>query len=96
MIVARHKVPGTAPPQESRPVGYGMIVQVYASIRTFEAAFLRRHDAHFGEKYLWDRLRPIIPYPPGRLLGMASSQALRARLRSCCPSGTKYISAPKL
>ena len=25
MIVAWHKVPGTAPPQKSRPVGYGMI-----------------------------------------------------------------------
>ena len=25
MIVARHEVPGTAPPQKSRPVGYGMI-----------------------------------------------------------------------
>ncbi len=25
MIVARHDVPGTAPPQKSRPVGYGMI-----------------------------------------------------------------------
>ena len=24
MIVARHDVPGTAPPQKSRPVGYGM------------------------------------------------------------------------
>ena len=25
MIVAWHEVPGTAPPQKSRPVGYGMI-----------------------------------------------------------------------
>ncbi len=25
MIVAWHEVPGTAPPQTSRPVGYGMI-----------------------------------------------------------------------
>jgi hypothetical protein len=25
MIVARHEVPGIAPPQMSRPVGYGMI-----------------------------------------------------------------------
>jgi hypothetical protein len=25
MIVAWHEVPGTAPPQKSRPIGYGMI-----------------------------------------------------------------------
>ena len=25
LIVARHEVPGTAPPQKSRPVGYGVI-----------------------------------------------------------------------
>jgi|HubBroStandDraft_6_1064221.scaffolds.fasta_scaffold1748694_2 hypothetical protein len=25
MIVARHEVPGTAPPQKTRPVGYGVI-----------------------------------------------------------------------
>jgi hypothetical protein len=33
MIVAWHEVPGTAPPLKSRPVGYGMIVQVCAPIR---------------------------------------------------------------
>ena len=27
-IVAWHEVPGTSPPQESRPVGYGMILAV--------------------------------------------------------------------
>jgi hypothetical protein len=32
----RHEVPGTAPPQKSRPVGYGMIVQVCAPIRRLE------------------------------------------------------------
>ena len=30
-IVARHEVPGTAPPQKSRPVGYGLIC---AGVRT--------------------------------------------------------------
>src|SRR5208283_6238925 len=30
----------------------------------------------------------IIPYPTGRLFGVALSQALRARLQSYCPSGT--------
>jgi hypothetical protein len=33
----------------------------------------------------------IIPYPTGRLFWMAPSQALRARLRSHRPSGTKAI-----
>jgi hypothetical protein len=31
---------------------------------------------------------PIIPYPTGRHVWGALSQALRARLRSCSPSGT--------
>ncbi len=31
----------------------------------------------------------IRPYPTGRLFGVGMSQALRARLRSCCPSGRK-------
>ena len=41
--------------------------------------------------YLWDQLRPIIPYPTGRFLRDTFSQALRAWLRSACPSGTKVI-----
>jgi hypothetical protein len=40
MIVARHEVPGTAPPQKSRPVGYGMILQVCAPIRRLEGGNL--------------------------------------------------------
>jgi hypothetical protein len=51
------------------------------------------NTAHiFDEKYLCGWLRLIIPCPTGRFsLGGDISQALRARLRSCCPSGTKYI-----
>jgi hypothetical protein len=26
----------------------------------------QKHDAQVDEKYLWDSLRPIIPYPTGR------------------------------
>jgi len=52
-------------------------------------AFLKKHDAHFDEKNLWDQPRPIIPYPPGRFFWGTLSQALRAWLRSACPSGTK-------
>jgi hypothetical protein len=33
----------------------------------------------------------ITPYPTGRLFGVALTQALRARLRSACPSGIKAI-----
>jgi hypothetical protein len=58
-------------------------------------AFLKNRDAYFDEKYLWDQLRPIIPYPTGRFFGETLSQALRARLRSCCPSGTKAIHPSK-
>ena len=50
--------------------------------------FLKKHGAHFDEKYLWDQLRPIIPYPTGRFFRGTLSQALRARLRSHRPSGT--------
>ena len=37
---------------------------------------------HDDEKYVWDMLRPIIPYPTGRFFRGTLSQALRARLRS--------------
>jgi hypothetical protein len=56
-------------------------------------AFLKKHGAHFDEKYLWDQRRPIIPYRTGRLFRRTLSQALRARLRSACPSGTKSHSS---
>jgi hypothetical protein len=45
---------------KSRPVGYGMICAgVRAPIR---------HGSHFHETYLWNWLRPIIPYPTGRYI----------------------------
>jgi hypothetical protein len=36
--------------------------------RTFTEEYLasvKKHGPHFDEKYLWDSLRPIIPYPTG-------------------------------
>src|ERR1700737_2299519 len=42
----------------------------------------QKHGAHVDEKYLWDSLRPIIPYPTGRFFRGTLSQALRAGLRS--------------
>ena len=35
-------------------------------------------------------LRPIIPYPTGRFVRGTLSQALRAWLRSACPSGQNH------
>jgi len=100
-IVAWHEVPGTAPPQESRPVGYGVIragvradsgnghrieqLLEHHRTRTFQEEYLasvKKHGLHFDEKYLWDSLRPIIPYPTGRFFRGTLAQALRARLRS--------------
>jgi hypothetical protein len=44
MIVAWHEVPGTAPPQKSRPVGYGMIrAGVRAPIRRLEEEISMRY-----------------------------------------------------
>jgi hypothetical protein len=71
--------------------------------RTFQEEYLasvKKHGLRFDEKHLWDSLRPIIPYPAGRFFrairrAVACSwqgtlaQALRARLRWCCPSGTR-------
>ena len=59
-------------------------------------AFLKKRDAYFDVKYLRDQLRPIIRYPPGRFFAGTLSQALRARLRSGCPSGTKRFRAEAL
>jgi hypothetical protein len=72
-IVARHEVPGTAPTPKSRPVGYGMIRAGVGTDWTWRASH---------EKFLWNRLRPIIPYPTGRYFRGKHSQALRAWLRS--------------
>jgi hypothetical protein len=49
-----------------------------------------KYGAQVDEKYLWDALRPIIPYPTGRFLRGMFFQALRARLRSYRPSGTRW------
>jgi hypothetical protein len=47
-IVAWHGVPGTAPPQESRPVGYGLI---RAGVGTDSMIGVTKLEY---EKYLWD------------------------------------------
>jgi len=64
-----------------------------ASVQTFQEeylAFLKKHGAHFDEKYLWDQLRPIIPYPTGRFFRGTLSQALRAWLLSAVPPGQSH------
>jgi len=86
----------SAHPQKSRPVRYGMIrVRVRTDSKIGYLACLKKHDVHFDEKYLWDQLRLIIPYPTGRFFRGDLSQALRAWLRSCCLSGTKAIRPSK-
>ena len=57
MIVAWHEVPGIAPPQKSRPVGYGMIVQVCAPIRRLEdeisnAVSVSRREIEMTSKFI--------------------------------------------
>jgi hypothetical protein len=93
--------------QKSRPVGYGLIhagVRTNSTMgndkisNTTNGAHLRR-EIRSG---MLGKQCPIIPYPTGRFSRWTFSQALRARpamskrqrvewLRSCCPSGTKYI-----
>jgi hypothetical protein len=54
-IVAWHEVPRTAPPQRSRPVGYGLI---RAGMRTDSMIGViclpKKHGAPIDAKYLWD------------------------------------------
>ena len=91
-IVAWHEVPGTAPSQACRPVGYGLI---RAGVRTdsmiighepFKKSIsvfrLKKHGAHFDPKIPLGLAAPDHTVPYGTDLSMAISQALRARLRS--------------
>src|ERR1700676_699379 len=69
--------------------------------RTFQEeylAFLKKHGAHFDEKYLWDSgARSYRTERDGSFDGRFPRHfvpmALRARLRSACPSGTKSHSS---
>jgi hypothetical protein len=96
-IVAWHEVPGTAPPQKSRPVGYG---NSRGCAHRFEdwreeisnAVSLSRIEMIL--KCMWDQLRPIIPYPTGRFFRGTLSQALRAWLRSAVPPRQRSFLAP--
>jgi hypothetical protein len=76
-IVAWHEVPGTAPPQKSRPVGYGLI----------RAAMRAKFDdwsdeISFRVRRTFRREIPLELAPTGRFFRGTLSQALRARLRS--------------
>ena len=75
-MVTWHEVPGSVQ-NEIRPVRDGL---TGVPIRYFARA---RCD---GKP---NRVEPqIIPFPTGRIHGLAVFQALRARLPSCRPSGT--------
>ena len=61
-IVTWHEVPGTAPPKVPSPYGNGVIHAGVCAHRFDDwsdeisntKAFLKKHGAHFDEKYLWD------------------------------------------
>jgi hypothetical protein len=78
-------------PQVQETVHYIEQQLEHHRMRTFQEeylAFLKKHGAHFDEKYLWDRCaRSYRTLRDGFFLGTLS-QALRARLRSVCPYGT--------
>jgi hypothetical protein len=51
VIVAWHEVPGTAPPQKTRPVGYGVIP---TGVRTDPMIGVTKQGAHFRREIFWD------------------------------------------
>ncbi len=83
MIVARHEVPGTAHPKKSRPVGSGM--KLCACAHRFEdvreeilKCGIAKQNCGISGARSYRTLRD------GSFEDAA--QALRAWLRSCCPS----------
>jgi hypothetical protein len=87
----------TAPPQKSRPVGYGLI---RAGVRTDSMIDWPslKNTAHLSTRNT-SGIRSVpdhtVPYATGRSFGVGLFQALRARLRSCSPSGTRLLSRGK-
>jgi hypothetical protein len=45
---------------------YEFSVDNVRALRWANGVSLKRPGARFDEKYLWDSLRPVIPYPTGR------------------------------
>jgi hypothetical protein len=76
MRVARHEVPGK---KHSRPSG---------TVEKEYLAFLKRHDLKFQANMPGTNRHFSRPYGT-RHFFLSPNQALRARLLSCCPSGTK-------
>jgi hypothetical protein len=85
MKVARHEVPGIDP-TKIRPEGYGL-----NSVSRFHIGrpFPNLHTAKktMGTEAAVRVVDHIVPYGTDPCVRI--SQALRARLRSCSPSGTK-------
>jgi hypothetical protein len=80
--------------QKSRPVGYGLIRGVRTvsmigvpDLGNDNTAHILRREIPLGCLGLLRRSYRTLRDGSRRSL----SQALRARLRSCCPSGTKYV-----
>ena len=60
------------------------------SLRDELADILQQHPAKAYRECPGGTVRSIIPDPTGRFVPGTLSQALRARLRSCCPYGTRW------
>jgi hypothetical protein len=67
------------------------IEQQFEHHRAFRAAAVLPYGTRFRLEDLRDELRPIIPYPTGRIFRGNASLALRAKLRSIVPTGRKSI-----
>ena len=87
-IVAWHEVPGKAPPQKDRPVGYGAI----------RASMRRRFDDSSDEistrNTSGNSCGPIIPYPTGRFFRGNFPRHFVPGYDRCCPFGTQAPCGP--
>jgi hypothetical protein len=89
MIVARHEVPGC---HVERPRPGGTVEVVVGDICCRNGVAALETLGIPVEGMLASKLgRDPFNCPAGTRLFFACLQALRAWLRSCCPSGTKYI-----
>ncbi len=64
--------------------GRWRIQRRYKPFKKSTLAFLKKHGALFDQKYLWDHLRPIRPYPMGRFF------------RGCAVPGTSCLATISL
>ena len=88
MIVAWHEMPGHCP-RRSRPVGYGLIVIAAGLPSRKGVSFRLKTTGAFEERHYIRGASHTAPYGMDRY--GTDFHALRARLLSCRPSGTKTM-----